>query len=262
MSLDKVNYSTLLGDNVSIYIYGKTQESLDKQLAYIKDFCYENNIKFSNIYIDTECSNLLKYKTSLMKLLKDNPSSTVLISDTDRLSRDIFDYIEIKNQMFNQKIKFFNITTGKYEFNVTIGLLNEFMKNRYERKENEMQRTIDVLYVEPNKLPVKMSIKNTLAEKQKLVNGNIEYAYIPNCDDVALICNEEGKVLGLPLNRDIDYDIIAGNFIIVADNPELGEDRSLTEEQIEKYTELFGKKSIENTNKKINEILSKDDLFY
>ena len=32
-------------------------------------------------------------------------------------------------------------------------------------------------------------------------------------DNVALICNDSGKVDGLPLNRCIeDYDVIAGNF--------------------------------------------------
>ncbi len=118
-----------------------------------------------------------------------------------------------------------------------------------------MQRKLDVLFVEPNKLPVKKTINNTLEDKQKMVNGNIEYTYLPNCDDIAVVCNEESKILGLPFNRDIGHDIIAGNFFIVGDDPELGEDRSLTQEQIEKYTKYFGKESIEKTNQSINEIL-------
>ena len=118
-----------------------------------------------------------------------------------------------------------------------------------------MQRKLDVLYVEPNKLPVKKTINNTLKDKQKLVNGNIEYTYLQDCDDIAIVCNEEGKILGLPFNRDIGHDIIAGNFFIVGDNQELGEDRSLTQEQIDKYSKYFNKASIEKTNKKINEIL-------
>lgn len=119
-----------------------------------------------------------------------------------------------------------------------------------------MQRTIDVLYIEPNKLPVKKTIKNTLEEKQKLVGGQIEYAYLSECDDVAIVCNEEGKILGLPLNRDIGHDIIAGNFFLVGDDYEHGEDRSLTEEQITKYTKYFGKESIEKTIRRYNEIIS------
>lgn len=118
-----------------------------------------------------------------------------------------------------------------------------------------MQRDLNLLLVKPNELPKKIIIKNTLKEKQKLVDGLIEYVYLPNCNDVVLICNEEGKLLGLPPNRDIGYDIVCGDFLIVGDNPELGEDRSLTEEQITKYSKMFDELSIEKTNQRINEIL-------
>lgn len=120
-----------------------------------------------------------------------------------------------------------------------------------------MQRYINVLLVEPNQLPKKMTIKNNLQEKQKLVDGSIQYTYLENCNDVAIICNEEGKILGLPFNRDIGHDVINGNFLIVGDDPELGEDRSLTDSQIEQYSKIFDKNSIDNTNKKINEIILK-----
>ena len=118
-----------------------------------------------------------------------------------------------------------------------------------------MQRDLNLLLVKPNELPKKITIKNTLKEKQKLVGGLIEYVYLPNCNDVVLICNEEGKLLGLPPNRDIEYDIVCGDFLIVGDDPELGEDRSLTDEQISKYSKMFDELSIEKTNERINDIL-------
>ena len=118
-----------------------------------------------------------------------------------------------------------------------------------------MQRDLNLLLVKPNELPKKITIKNTLKEKQKLVDGLIEYVYLPNCNDVVLICNEEGKLLGLPPNRDIGYDIVCGDFLIVGDDPELGEDRSLTDEQITKYSKMFDELSIEKTNERINDIL-------
>lgn len=128
-----------------------------------------------------------------------------------------------------------------------------------------LQRYLNVLLVKPNQLPEKHIIKNTLKEKQKLVDGYIEYTYIQGYEDVAIICNEEGKINNLPINRDIGHDIIFGNFIIVGDDPELGEDRSLTETQIEKYTKLFGKDSIEKTNQKVHGIIEEkliNDLMY
>lgn len=126
---------------------------------------------------------------------------------------------------------------------------------------DKLQRNLNVLYVEPNKLPEKRTIKNTLEDKQKLVNGLIEYTYLRDSNDVAIVCNEEGKILGLPPNRDIGHDVICGNFFIVGDDPELGEDRSLTEEQIKKYSKYFGKESIEKTDEKMQKILN-DDLYF
>lgn len=110
-----------------------------------------------------------------------------------------------------------------------------------------MQRNIRVLVVEPNKLPYEKIIPNKLQDKQNLVGGLIEYTRVDGDEDSLLICNEEGKILGLDWNREIGHDIIAGTFFIVGDNPDIGEDRSLTDEQIEKYKNRFNEKSIEKT---------------
>ena len=57
-------------------------------------------------------------------------------------------------------------------------------------------------------------------------------------DNVALICNDSGKVDGLPLNRCIeDYDVIAGNFFICGFSGE--EFCSLTDKQFRYYEKLF-----------------------
>ena len=117
-----------------------------------------------------------------------------------------------------------------------------------------MQRSIRCLKVEPNKLPEEVTIPNTLKAKQEIVGGDIEYAYIENDNSVVLICNEYGKLDGLTYNRDIGYDVIAGPFLIVGDE-DTGEDRSLSDEQIKKYKNVFNEKSIKNTNIKITEIM-------
>ncbi|MBQ7789700.1 MAG: DUF3846 domain-containing protein [Bacilli bacterium] len=118
-----------------------------------------------------------------------------------------------------------------------------------------MQRNIKVLVVEPNKLPYEKVISNRLRDKQQIVDGYIEYVRLLDDDSVVLICNEEGKINGSEYNRDIGYDIIAGTFIIARECADDGEDRSLTDEQIEKYKERFNQESIEKTNQKILSIV-------
>lgn len=114
-----------------------------------------------------------------------------------------------------------------------------------------MERKIKVLLVEPDKLPREITIINTLKDKQKCVNGRIEYFYMEDYKDVVFICNEESKLNGMKPNRDMKYDIIFGPFLIVGDDKNIGEDMSLKKEQIEKYMKIFDKKSIEKTNDKI-----------
>ena len=57
-----------------------------------------------------------------------------------------------------------------------------------------------VIVVEPKKKPMVRDIDAGLESMQKIVGGSIEAVY-PFADPVALICNGEGKLLGLPLNR-------------------------------------------------------------
>ena len=109
--------------------------------------------------------------------------------------------------------------------------------------------------VKPYELPEEVEIDNTLEAKQELVGGWIECAYLPNDDSVVLICNEEGKINNMPLNRDIGHDIIAGPFLILGDDYENSDFKSLTEEQILKYKMRFDRNSIDQTEKKILSII-------
>ena len=73
-----------------------------------------------------------------------------------------------------------------------------------------------VLMVQPGEIPHETDIEPGLESLQAAVDGPIQAVY-PYEDPVALICNEEGKFLGLPLNRALRddngeiYDVIAGN---------------------------------------------------
>ena len=63
---------------------------------------------------------------------------------------------------------------------------------------------LKVLYIEPMKTPKIVEIDGDLESMQNLVGGYIE-EYMPFDDEVAVICNEEGKIKNLDFNRGI-YD--------------------------------------------------------
>ena len=108
---------------------------------------------------------------------------------------------------------------------------------------------IKVLLVEPEKYPKEIEIDDSLEAMQEVVGGDIE-EYMPFDDDVAIICNEEGKMRGLPLNRAVYVqdndknkkemvDIICGKFFICYAPPESESFQSLPDDMMKKYKEQF-----------------------
>ena len=104
---------------------------------------------------------------------------------------------------------------------------------------------LTVLLVEPGKYPKVTEINDVLEEMQALVGGYIE-EYSPFDDEVSLVCCCDGKLQGLELNRVIydekigeALDAVAGSFFIVGAPRDSENYCSLTEEQQERYLDMF-----------------------
>lgn len=101
---------------------------------------------------------------------------------------------------------------------------------------------MNVLVVEPGVLPYEKEV-NGLEEMQATVGGMIDAIY-PYEEPVALVCNDEGILLGLPFNRSVEngYGGIFGTFFVCG----LGEENfdSLSPEHMEKFKEKFKRAEI------------------
>ena len=108
--------------------------------------------------------------------------------------------------------------------------------------EHTAPEKLTVLVVEPMKEPYVKEIDTGLHALQAEVGGDIAASY-PFDDPVGLVLNDEGKLIGLDLNRSLRdehgeiYDIVAGTFLVVG----LGSESfaSLPPDMIQKYTEQF-----------------------
>lgn len=109
---------------------------------------------------------------------------------------------------------------------------------------------IRILVVEPNKEPYKKKIPHTLEDMQRVVGGLIEFVELEY--NVDLICNEEGKIYNLPMNRAIQNDIVAGTFFIAGQHN--GETISLSKKQIKRYKNIFKL----NRDKNLIDMLNKE----
>lgn len=106
-----------------------------------------------------------------------------------------------------------------------------------------------VILVEPNTPPRISEVENTLKSLQSTVGGYIEVLSMDHLDpNLILICNEEGKLMDLPVNRTLHnrygnaLDYIAGTFIICAERN--GEFVSIPKKLENKYLEHFASKEI------------------
>ena len=84
------------------------------------------------------------------------------------------------------------------------------------------EEKIKVLALLPMELPKEIELDNTLEAMQKFVGGLIECITLSDTgSEVTLVCNDEGKLLGLPLNRPLwdGADVLAGpGFLAGCDN--------------------------------------------
>ena len=146
---------------------------------------YVNCALYDKVYsAEVECNNLEEVYS---KFNLDHPA------DYKARSMSVSDVVEVKDGIGIEPGFYFCDNVGFRKIDFDPALCSE------PRRDVEK---ISVIYVEPNKYPRVIEIENTLAAMQGVVKGDIE-EYMPFSDEVALVCNEEGKVSGMALNRAI-----------------------------------------------------------
>lgn len=178
-------------------------------------------------------SNLDLHKAYIQgwaQAIKDAPK---VLFDAIKDAEQISDYLIDKGE-FRQVIEAEQVKEAQEP-----GAMEEASRDHGE----ETVKQITVLVVEPGKVPYTKEIGDDWRAFQAEVGGTFQIIY-PGYDPVGLVCNDDGKLLGLPLNRgllDDDgelYDVVAGTFFLVGLGGG-GTTVSLTEEQIRKYEQRF-----------------------
>lgn len=104
----------------------------------------------------------------------------------------------------------------------------------YNRENN-----IKVLIKRVEQDPVEKNIKNELEELQEIVSGNIECVGLGN--NIALVLNEEGKLINLKPNFMLGTETIVGDCLFVKTDFSTGEFVSLDDKEIKEIKESFKK---------------------
>ena len=94
-----------------------------------------------------------------------------------------------------------------------------------------------IVIIEPNEKARIEEIGGSLREMQQIVGGNIESVPFEDLPELRIVCNEEGKLLGLEDNFVNFDDIICGTAFICKAGKEDFE--SLTDEEAEMALEIL-----------------------
>lgn len=217
----------LFGDNGFAYY-----DNSDKSLTYITDNLTLYPFLYGSGWV---CSQ--------QEMLDNGSFTKEVYAEFDRLQKGVLSQFEqIRELKFADK-PFNYLETAEKQTEQNYNKIDGIINNEpLESEDKSMNDKISVLAVEPMKAPYIKEIEPGLESLQKEVGGFIQAVY-PYEDMVAVICNEEGKMNGLPLNRAIYNDdkemtdIIAGTFLVVG----LGEENftSLSDGLQKKYADIF-----------------------
>ena len=103
-------------------------------------------------------------------------------------------------------------------------------------------KEITVLKVAPLCIPEVVTLKNDLRSLQEAVSidapsvGLIEIISLDS--KTCILCNEEGKLIGLQPNRHLGFDVLCGVFYVVGQDGQ-GNLSSLSAATMEHYKEIF-----------------------
>lgn len=104
------------------------------------------------------------------------------------------------------------------------------------------EKSIHVLKVDPMEHPVKVTLENNLTALQEAVSIGADYAGLIEIveieNNVCILLNEEGKLIGLTPNRRFGYDVFCGVFYVTGQDKH-GNLASLSEQDMERYMKHF-----------------------
>ena len=117
-----------------------------------------------------------------------------------------------------------------------------WQKIEFDKAQSAEMDGIRMLMILPHHPPVETYVKDELDRLQLAVSDHgedalIEFTY-PFDDDCIMLGNEEAKLNGMEGNRRIGNSIYAGPLYVTRDNG-VGGLCSLTDEQVQKYSEMF-----------------------
>lgn len=96
----------------------KEFSSIENQTKRINEYCQKNNIKLLKVFSDSAKSGIKLNRLALNRLLKrikKTPVNYLVITGSDRLTRDIHQYLTLKSLLKKAGIEIVTVNSPQYE---------------------------------------------------------------------------------------------------------------------------------------------------
>lgn len=130
--------------------------SIEEQSSRIREYCSKNGIKLLKIYSDSAKPGIKLDRPALMCLfrkVRQTPVNHVVITDNDRLARDVTQFLIIRNLLIKSGTKIVkangqNIDSDPYSmfFDEMLACVNAFHSKLINKKRNYIDCSCEVLY--------------------------------------------------------------------------------------------------------------------
>ena len=121
----------------------KEKQNIKQQIEYCKSYAEKNDLEVLKIFKDSKTGKSAErrgYKLCIA-YLKENPYVSLLVQDTDRLTRDFYDGVELERFVIENKIKIISISeiidlhtpNGRFMFRIKLAMNNFYVENLVDK---------------------------------------------------------------------------------------------------------------------------------
>ncbi len=119
------------------------EQNIKQQIDYLKEYAKRESLDVLKVFKDEESGKSIKRRgfERLLLFLKENPDVGLLVQDTDRLTRDFKQGVELENFITRNNIKIISLSevvdlnspNGRFMFRIKLAMNNFYIENLHEK---------------------------------------------------------------------------------------------------------------------------------
>jgi len=121
----------------------KEKQNIKQQIEYCKNKAIKRGLVISKIFKDekTGKTNDRKGYQRMLKFIKSNPNTTLVVQDTDRLTRNFYDGVEFERILIENNVNLKSLSenidlktaNGRFMFRIKLAMNNFYVENLHNK---------------------------------------------------------------------------------------------------------------------------------